>query len=128
MNRLQVILSFFADSNLDRHRLLQGQWSISTKHYRDGDLSSNAPLHHLTSILQDELGASVGEADDKPASSALLSLCHATLNSCNPDIFDKPKDPIWFGIEYVAQKCSEELQFEHAEVNTETLRDLINQP
>ena len=123
MKTLQVALSIFGNPCLDLHRLLQGEWPVQRGDYSDGDVISYQPLLHLTHILHDAL--LLADFDNRPATSALQSLCHAVLDGFDLAVFRKPNSPFWWGLRYVAMKAAEELSITLVDVTRDEIRELV---
>ena len=120
---LSIIFSFFTDKTLDRHRLLQGNWPHYIGHYSDGDLNSDAPLHHFVYILNDQLNTVCLE--ELEATQVLTSLCYSAVHELTLDLFTHPKSPFWNSFFNIAAQSKKELNITAAQVDRKKIQQAI---
>lgn len=122
---LLTALSVIGNQSLDLHRLTQGKWAMHKGHYCEGDLISNQPLHHLLSILYDELAKS--DDNQLPLTNALEAFCRSGLNELDLRALCSAKSSFWCGLQCLTEQVAKELGTPLISVSRQQLRDLIFQ-
>ena len=126
MKRLDHLLNFFGNPNLDRHRLLQGSWDAYRIEWDDPDGWSDSPLELLLTMLAEEMpSATSATSDATPALRALDALVATALESLSHPEFSTITRCFWRGFQFVAHSAAKEYGLVLHDMSRDDIRHLI---
>jgi hypothetical protein len=123
MDQFAELVNFFGNPDLDRHRLLQGQWKAYRHNLDDPDGWSDNPLELLLISLADEF--STRPSDERPAVRALEALLGTALKCFSSPEFCNVTRSFWRGFEFVAQRAASEFGIVHKDIGRDDVCRII---